>query len=101
MVPKISEAVLPLGLPDSSLPALIEGLSSGNMTALASIPGTTDEIIAAGFAGLKEAYILGFRYVWVAAGSFTALAALCKFLIHSYFPKGQNAHICCSILSNN
>jgi hypothetical protein len=76
--PKISEAVLPLGLPKSSLPALIQGFSSRNTTALAAVSGATDKIIAAGLDGVKEAYVLGFRYVWVAAGCFTALAAICK-----------------------
>ena len=62
---------------------MIEGLTSRNTTALASIPGATNEIIAAGLEGMKEAYIIGFRYVWVAAGCFTAIAAICECLIPS------------------
>lgn len=75
---KVSEAVLPLGLPNSSLSALIGGFSYKNSTALSAVPGATDKIIAAGVEGVKEAYVLGFRYVWVAAGCFTALAATCQ-----------------------
>ena len=78
--PKISQAVLPLGLPKSSLPAFIQALSSSNTTALAAVPGATDKIVAAGVEGVKEAYVLTFRYVWVAAGCFTALATICKWL---------------------
>ena len=80
LVPKKSEAVLPLGLPNSSLPALVKGFSSNNATAIAAVPGATKEIIAAGAEGVKDAYILGFRYVWVAAGCFTALATICQYL---------------------
>jgi hypothetical protein len=75
---KIGEAVLPLGLPSSSLEAMIENLVLQNSTGLADIPGATNEIISAGLNGMQEAYILGFRYVWVAAGCFTALAAICE-----------------------
>ena len=60
---------------------MIDGLMSHNTTALAGIPGATNEIIAAGLYGMKEGYILGFRYVWVAAGCFTALAAICECFI--------------------
>lgn len=80
LAPKIAEAVLPLGLPQSSLQAMIEGLVLQNSTALADVPGATNEIISAGLDGMQEAYILGFRYVWVAAGCFTTLAAICEYL---------------------
>jgi hypothetical protein len=83
---EISEAVLPLGLPKSSLPAMIQALASHNTTALAVIPGVTDAIIEAGFGGLKEAYIFGFRYVWVAAGCITAVAATGECLTISSLP---------------
>jgi hypothetical protein len=57
---------------------MIETLVLQNSTALADIPGATNEIISAGLNGMQEAYILGFRYVWVAAGCFAALAAICE-----------------------
>jgi hypothetical protein len=53
-------------------------LAANNQTALGSVPGITPEIIGAGVGGLFDAYSLGFRFVWVAAGCFTALAAICK-----------------------
>jgi hypothetical protein len=76
---KIAEAVLPLGLPISSLPAFIRDLTAQNSTGLMLIPGVTPQIIGAGAGGLLEAYSIGFRFVWVAAGCFTAIAAVCKF----------------------
>jgi hypothetical protein len=82
--------VLPLGLPESSLPALIGDLAANNQTAIATVPGITPQIIGAGVGGLFEAYSLGFRFVWVAAGCFMVLAAVCKLnlpscdLVHFY-----------------
>jgi hypothetical protein len=70
--------VLPLGLPATSLPALIGDLAANNQTALGSVPGITPQIIGAGVGGLREAYNLGFRFVWIAAGCFMVLAAICK-----------------------
>jgi hypothetical protein len=74
--PKIAEAVLPLGLPASSLPELIGDLAANNQTALGSIEGITPQIMRAGVGGLFEAYSLGFRFVWVAAACFTVVAAI-------------------------
>jgi hypothetical protein len=86
MGPKIAAAVLPLGLPASSLTAFIGDLAAQNTTALVTVPGVTPEIIGAGVGGLYEAYSLGFRFVWVAAACFTVLAAICKLhLSHPLF----------------
>ena len=79
MGPKIAAAVLPLGLPATSLTALIDDLAADNQTALGSVPGITPQIIGAGVEGLREAYSLGFRFVWIAAGCFMVLATICKF----------------------
>jgi hypothetical protein len=67
----------------------MQALSSNNTTALAAVPGATDNIIAAGIDGVKETYVLTFRYVWVAAGCFTALATICKCL-YPFAPRFPN-----------
>ncbi|KFY91333.1 hypothetical protein V500_04719 [Pseudogymnoascus sp. VKM F-4518 (FW-2643)] len=74
--PKIAAAVLPLGLPESSLPDFITALNNQNTEALGKIPGVTGQVIGAGVGGLREAYTLGFRFIWVAAGCFTVAAAV-------------------------
>lgn len=84
--PKIAGAVLPLGLPASSLPAFIGDLAANNQTALTTVPGVTGQIIGAGVGGLFEAYSIGFRFVWVAAGTFMLLAAICKSNSPAFLP---------------
>ena len=78
--PKIAGAVLPLGLPISSLSSLIEALAANDQSAIPSIPGITPQIIRAGAGGLFEAYSIGFRFVWISAGCFTVVAVVCKLL---------------------
>lgn len=54
---------------------------TNNATMLANIPGVTPEIIDAGSDGLREAYVLGFRYIWVAAACFTTIATIAAIFI--------------------
>ncbi|OBT51158.1 hypothetical protein VE04_07968 [Pseudogymnoascus sp. 24MN13] len=74
--PKIAAAVLPLGLPESSLGDFITALNNQDIAGLGKIPGVTGQVIGAGLGGLREAYNLGFRFIWVAAGCFTVAAAV-------------------------
>jgi len=61
-----------------SLPMLIGDLAANNQTAFATVPGVTPQIIGAGVGALFEAYSIGFRFVWIAAGCFMVLAAVCR-----------------------
>ncbi len=79
LVPKITGAVLPLGLPDDSLLAFLGALTTGDETALANIPGVTPEIIAAGAQALQQAYNRAFSYVWATAGACTFVALICEY----------------------
>jgi hypothetical protein len=76
---KIAAAVLPLGLPPSSLGMLIGALASNDQALLAHVPGATPQIIGAAAQGLVEAYGIGFRNCWIAACCFAALAIVGKF----------------------
>ncbi|KAJ5793082.1 uncharacterized protein N7503_009060 [Penicillium pulvis] len=92
LAPKIAEAVLPLGFPQASLPALIGALSSGSATAVESVPGVTPAIAMAGLAALKEAYSIAFRNAWITAACFVFVAAIATlFLVNP--SKEFNAHI--------
>lgn len=74
----IAAAVLPLGLPETSLGDLIGALASQNNAALLAVPGISQDIIIAAVGALKSTYSVAFRWVWVAAGSFTVVAAIGK-----------------------
>src|ERR1700722_12047452 len=77
---KVAAATLPLGLPPSSLGALIGSLTSGNPAAANRVPGATLDIIRAGGLAVQEAFVIAFRYVWISAGCF-ALVALVGIVI--------------------
>ncbi|KAL9561523.1 hypothetical protein ACKAV7_014370 [Fusarium commune] len=89
---KIAEAALPLGLPASSLPALIQGLASQNKQAVAAVPGLTPEIAQAAVVGMKKAYLIAFRNAWIVSASFCALL-----LISCFFIKEQESEFDASI----
>ena len=74
----IAAAVLPLGLPETSLGDLITALADQDNAALAGVPGISNEIIGAAVGALKSTYSVAFRWVWVSAGSFTIVAAVGK-----------------------
>lgn len=77
----IGKAALAAGLPASSLTAFIGALAGGDTAALAGIPGVTPAIIAAGVAGLKQAFADSIRVVYIIAAAFGAVACiLCLFL---------------------
>ena len=80
---KIAAAVLPLGLPPTSLGALIGALTTQNTALLAHVPGVTPRIIGAAAGALLQAYSASFRYVWVAAACFCAVAVIGKSQHHN------------------
>jgi len=79
--PEIADRVLPLGLSVDNLPAFIDALANSNQQALASIPGLSDEIIAAGLLGLKTAYRIAFRGIWSAAAAVSAVGFILSFFV--------------------
>src|SRR2546423_6435174 len=73
---KVAAATLPLGLPSASIGPLIAGLTSGDLAAVGRVTGATPKIITAAVLALQEAFVIAFRYVWIAAGCFTLVALL-------------------------
>ena len=71
---KVAAAALPLGLPPASLGLLVVSLTSGDLAAAERVPGATPEIIGAAALALQEAFVIAFRYVWLAAGCFAVVA---------------------------
>lgn len=88
----IAKAVIPKGLSPDALPAFIGALNAHNETALVAIPGVTPEIIGAGANALLDTYALGFRYVWIAASCFVAIACIVAAFL--YDPEKEfNMHV--------
>ena len=75
---KIAAAVLPLGLPPTSIGGLIGALTTQNQALLAKIPGVTPPIIGAAGNALLQAYSIGFRYCWISAACFCFVAVVGK-----------------------
>lgn len=75
---KIAAATLPLGLPPSSLGALIAALTTHDDNSLAAVPGVTSSIIAAAERALVAAFGVAFRNAWIASASFMAVATASK-----------------------
>lgn len=76
----IAAAVLPLGFPSQNLGELLAALATGDSQAIASVTGATPAVTRAAVLGMKEAYILAFRNVWIAGASFSAAGAICRLL---------------------
>jgi hypothetical protein len=74
----IAAAVLPLGLPTTSIGPFIGALTMHNDLALYKIPGVTPQIVKAGSDALLMTYSTGFKHVWIAASCFVAIAAVGK-----------------------
>jgi hypothetical protein len=72
LVPKVTRAVVPLGLPRTSIGPLVGALSAGNVAALDEIPGVNSDIIAAAGLAIKQSYVVGFRNVFICGAAFMA-----------------------------
>lgn len=75
---KVLLATVPLGLDPAYLGMLLGGLTTSNSTLLNAIPGVTPGILQAGGVAIKEAYTLGFRYVWITAMAFAVTGVIGK-----------------------
>ena len=86
---EVSAAALKAGLPESSLPALVGGISTGNTTLIMSAPGVTLPIIEAASAAATDSYVRSFHYGWDTALPFVAIALLIVFALDGPKIKSQ------------
>lgn len=77
---RLTKAVIPLGLPESSLPELIADIVAGDTADLAKVPGITPQIIGAAVSSFKEAFAASVRNVWITASVFAFIALCGKWL---------------------
>lgn len=79
LVPKVTAAVTPLGLSSKEIGPLIGALSAGNITLAESLPGVNLKIIGAAGLAMDQAYVIGFRDVFVCGGCFSVVALFSEF----------------------
>ncbi|CZT17614.1 related to potential drug facilitator PEP5 [Ramularia collo-cygni] len=78
---RVAAAVLPLGLPPTSLGGLIGALQSRNSEAIFAVPGVTPEIAGAAGHAILESFAISFRWVWVSAACFCAVSTIMTFFL--------------------
>lgn len=88
LYPKVSDAVVPLGVSETEVGPLIADLSAGATEAALNLPGVTIKVVEAAGAALKSAYIIGFRNVFICAAAFAALGLGGKFGLFWCFVAG-------------
>ncbi|KAK3360441.1 major facilitator superfamily domain-containing protein [Lasiosphaeria hispida] len=88
----IAAAVVPLGLPLSSLGPFIGALTAHDNESLFQIPGVTPQIVGAGADALLATFSTGFKHVWITAACFVAFAAIVAVFIEDP-SKEFNMHI--------
>ncbi|KIW19365.1 hypothetical protein PV08_03660 [Exophiala spinifera] len=76
LAPKVTKAVVPLGINNTDIGPLIGALTSGNMELAQSIPGISPEIIAAAGLAIKQAYVLSFRNVFICGAVLMAVGII-------------------------
>jgi hypothetical protein len=72
----IAKAVLPAGLPPTSLGPFIGALSAQDFAGLQHIPGVTPAVIGAGLAALQQAFCDSIRVVYYIAAPFGVVAII-------------------------
>ncbi|KAK6383729.1 hypothetical protein LTS17_003021 [Exophiala oligosperma] len=76
LAPKVTKAVVPLGLEGTNIGMLIGALTSGNIALAEQIPGISPEIIAAAGLAIKQAYVVSFRNVFICGAAFMAVGII-------------------------
>lgn len=74
----VAPAVIQAGLPQTSLPGLFQGLTTGNFT---GVPGITPQILGAAAQQAKAAYASSFRIVFFATIPFGAILIIMSFWV--------------------
>lgn len=89
---KVPAAIIPLGVPPSSIGPFIGAMTSGQTDGLTQIPGVTPEVIGVGGNAVLQSFAIAFRYVWVTGACFSFVALITAFFILD--PKAEfNTHI--------
>ena len=100
LVPKVTAAVIPLGLPKQSIALLIGGLTADNISSVNSIPDITAEMVEAAGLAMKEARLIGYRNVFICGAAFSLVATIGESRASNPYDLGANLHSVCAFLYN-
>jgi hypothetical protein len=89
MLRLVPAAVLPLGLPASSIPAVLSALPQGS-AALMKVPGISTAIAAAAGGALQESYKIALRTTALSSLSFGIIAIIACVLCNDIGKKMDN-----------
>ena len=85
----VPAAAIAAGLPTSSASALLAALPLG-ASAIAQVPGITNEIAAAAGAAFQQSYVVGLRTTALSSLSFGVVAIIACFFTNDIGPKMDN-----------
>ncbi|OCK82285.1 MFS general substrate transporter [Lepidopterella palustris CBS 459.81] len=83
---RVAEAVLPLGLPMTSLPALLMAIASQDQAALMKVPGITPAVLETAIEATKLSYAAAFRICYYVAMATGLIAAIMAFFTKDVTP---------------
>ncbi|KAF1986553.1 MFS general substrate transporter, partial [Aulographum hederae CBS 113979] len=77
---RIATAVVPKGLPLSSIEPFLMALQAQDEAALMQIPGITPDIIQTGVMAMRESFGVGFSYIYITSAAFAGAALIAALL---------------------
>jgi hypothetical protein len=86
----IPHVAVEAGLPQSSIPVLLQAIDLGTPEAMKSVPGINDRIQAAVGAELPYAYAAAYAYVYYAAVAVAGVGLIACFCVKNYDPYFTN-----------
>ncbi|RSL96352.1 hypothetical protein CDV31_013530, partial [Fusarium ambrosium] len=84
---RVAAAAIPLGLPSSSLPALLEAAFAGNYDTAGQIPGVTPTILDATFLSRRESFQYSLRPIHYLGTALGGLAVILAYFTNDISPK--------------
>ncbi|KAJ5239848.1 hypothetical protein N7468_004467 [Penicillium chermesinum] len=84
---EVADEALKAGLPQSSLPAFLQALSTKQESALMAVRGVTPTILAAAERGVGNAYAHAFKFVWYSLIPFSVVSLGLSFWLRSTRPQ--------------
>ena len=80
---EVEKAAIDAGLPQSSVPDLLEALRTGTSEALRSVPGGNGDVIASAVNASQWVYARAYRLAWSSIIPFVVIAVLCVGFLES------------------